>query len=717
MRKEELRQLRTLLATKEMIEKGKRTVKKEVRCYWNPNKHIVEENEYETLVRIQNLKGFIKIAIFLPDWLKKDIKVPRYEIFVNPKGQEWITRELDKEGKEIAWREAMVWNLDGVRMEKIYINNDAMKTLQTLQINGDEKGLKRLMRWQQAIKEEDLKRREAAEQEPWDEDMKLTPALPAGFGSWMKRHAVKDCFIFYELKKSRNQGYCSKCQKIVKIKDPKHNVITKCPSCKTKALFKSKGMIKTLETGTYYAEIIQKIDGGIMIREFDQRQYWRGTTAENPHIRTNEKERILIFENGIVKRYYYGAYKNKYIRWILDKNYYPTRRTYWYRERVALYKRNFSSVRSSRIFKNSAIELWDNLPTDIASYLECEKGNPAIEKLAKIGMFKLADEIIKMSYDSQLLNQNETELPKLLKIDKQRLKRLKEMDGNVETLRWMQIEKMANTIWPDQMIKRMGAAGISTSRLNFLNAPINYVRAFNYLDKQSKLSGETLQQTVSTWRDYIYMADQLKMNTKLEQIGWPKDLKAAHDECIAIREAAGMKKQAKEIEKKWPKVNKQLPKLSKYEFADGKYCIVSPKSVFDIVKEGTILHHCVHTCEYYFERIQTDESYLFFLRKTQHPDVPWYTLEVEPSGNIRQKRTTGDNQNKDFQDAIEFLKKWQKHFQKQLTKKEKELGAKADKLRKENYENLRKKGNKVWHGKLAGQLLADVLEADFMEAM
>ena len=38
-------------------------------------------------------------------------------------------------------------------------------------------------------------------------------------------------------------------------------------------------------------------------------------------------------------------------------------------------------------------------------------------------------------------------------------------------------------------------------------------------------------------------------------------------------------------------------------------------------------------------------------------------------------------------------------------------------MRIENYKNLRENGNKVWHGKLAGQLLADVLEADFMEAM
>ena len=160
-----------------------------------------------------------------------------------------------------------------------------------------------------------------------------------------------------------------------------------------------------------------------------------------------------------------------------------------------------------------------------------------------------------------------------------------------------------------------------------------------------------------------------------------------------------------------------MGKLKKFEFKLGKYQIVAPQKVFDIVREGMILKHCVHSCEYYFLRITRDESYLFFLRKTEHPDMPWYTLEVEPSGNIRQKRTTGDRQNKDFDDAVEFLKKWQQFFKKQLTKEEEELGIKADELRKKNYEQLRKEAKKVWHGPLAGQLLADVLESDFMEAI
>lgn len=44
---------------------------------------------------------------------------------------------------------------------------------------------------------------------------------------------------------------------------------------------------------------------------------------------------------------------------------------------------------------------------------------------------------------------------------------MKEMDANVDMLRWMQYEKLANTIWPDEMIKDFGNAGFNTSEFNF----------------------------------------------------------------------------------------------------------------------------------------------------------------------------------------------------------------------------------------------------------
>lgn len=724
MRKSELRALRALPATKEMMEKGKEIEKRVVKRWNRCNK--VTGPKYNLLARLQNLKGYIKVALFLPDWMREDIRTPIYEIFINEKGKEWITRELDKKGNEVRWITSMVKNLERVEMynyytgyAKIFINRDGMRTLGKLEVDGDRKGLWRLQKWQQEQREKRIEELERKEQEPWDKEMELVPEVMQGFKEWMRKDVASQYYIFYEYDpKGAKTGYCSRCKREVAINKPKHGSKTRCPKCKAEAEFKASGRIKTLSTYRYDAQVIQKMKGGIVIRTFEQRQWYRGANYREPHIDTREYERVLMYEDGTVRRYTWENYKNKKVRWVLDKGYIPGSSTYYYGSNgIKLYRRNLSQLMKNSLLKQSAINLWEKLPASAERYLTIEKGNPAVEMLAKIGMFRLAEGIMRARYDTKLLDQGQTEIAKMLKIDKARLKRLKEMDGNVEMLRWMQFEKMQNTIWPDEMIKDFGNALFSTAVLDFLEISISYVKCYNYMKKQSAIMGEDLEQVMTTWSDYIDMAEQMKMNTKVEQIAKPKDLKFAHDELVLMTKKRGLEKQAKDIEKKWPKVNKQLPKLKKFEFTLGEYTIVAPNNVLDIVKEGVVLSHCVHTCDYYFDRIQKDESYLFFLRKSKQPDMPWYTLEVEPSGNIRQKRTTGDNQNADFDQAVKFLKKWQQYFKKKLTAEEKELGRKSNRLRKENYKQLRKDGNRVWHGKLQGQLLADVLEADFMEAI
>lgn len=723
MRKEALRKLRALPATKEMMVKGKQFKEVEEKNWWNNQKRSVIIPEYDVLFRVQNLSEYIKIAVFIPADIRKNIKTPRYEIFLNVKGEEYITRELDKDGNEVRWLSSMLTNLEGIPRfgyysnTNYYISNDGMRTLNRLELEHDtekpSRGPYRLQRWQQEQKDKNTKRKEEREQKPWDEDMALVPKIMPGFEEWMRKEAAPHYYMIYVYdRKGAKTGYCSRCKKVVPISGAKHGKETKCPACGAKAIFKSHNRLQTLATGYYDAEVMQRFEGGIVVRRYAQNQYYRDCDYKAPHIIHAERERIMIFDDGTVKHYEWGPYKQKYNRWIRKND----ERYYWSAP-TKLYKRNIASLKKYSLLKKSAIDLWPKLPRSAGDYLMMEQGNPAVEMLARLGMFRLAKGIIEERYDSKLLAQEETEIAKLLKVDRSRLKRLASMDANVSMLRWMQLEKLADTIWPDQMIKDFGEAGILPSSLDFLSIKLSYVKRYNYLTKQAALMNETLIQALTTWRDYLSIAEQMKMNVKNEQIVKPKDLKRAHDEAVLNSQRGNLKKKAKEIEKKWPKVNKQLQKLKKFEFTFGEYSIVAPSEVLDIVVEGTILNHCVHTCDYYFERIQSDESYLFFLRKSSQLDIPWYTLEVEPSGNIRQKRTTGDNQNADFGEAIKFLKKWQKHFKKQLTEDEKKLGEKANQLRLENYANLREKGNKVWHGKLAGQLLADVLENDFMPAV
>ena len=107
---------------------------------------------------------------------------------------------------------------------------------------------------------------------------------------------------------------------------------------------------------------------------------------------------------------------------------------------------------------------------------------------------------------------------------------------------------------------------------------------------------------------------------------------------------------------------------------------------------------------------------MLFLRRTGETDKPYYTLEVEPNGTIRQKRTLGDNQLEDIEQASCFLQKWQKTIAKRLTEKDLALAKESRLLRLKEFEELRENHVTIRTGKLAGTPLLAVLQADLIEA-
>lgn len=723
MRKEELRKLKRINATPKMVHLAQNN-KAELRYKrkWSDS-YLKRDTRYDLLVRCQSRGKYLMVCIFLPEDVAKGDGIPLYEIYCNPEGNEYITRIMIN-GREQKWSTAMadnlgrisgnMWNYYGYRNieSRIWQSHEGKREIKEF-LNTEESGIWGLIEWQKKTHDKRIKEAEKREQAPWDADMKLVPEIMPSFEGWMLKEAAPKYFLFYEYDpKEAKTAYCSHCGHDVPAVKPRHNKEAVCPHCRVKAQYKVASKIQTLSTDEYRAQVIQKIQGGIVVRTFRQKQWYRDCSYRNPEHYTEEEQRVLIFEDGSKKYYDYALYKNRFRRWIKDNS--NGRYSGW-RGSLKLYSGNLKKI-NSQILKNSAMDLWDKLPASVPEYLSLEAGNPTIEKFARIGMFRMAKNMIEHHYDRELLDQNATELTKILKIDGARLKRLKAMDGRVAHLKWFQMEKLTDRVYPNAMIKDLGNADIIPSDFGFLTPPLKYVKIWNYMKKQSAMSGERISQVIRTWEDYLNMAEKAKMNVKSEMIYKPKNLKSAHQEVIFILKQGALEKQAEKLEKKWPKVNENVQKLKKFEYEDKKYCIVAPAGILDIVKEGTALNHCVHTCDFYFDRIHRDETYLFFLRKTECREVPWYTLEVEASGNIRQKRTTGDNQNKDFEEAVKFLKKWQKEYLKRMTAEEKELGIKANQARLQEYEKLRKDGNRVWHGKLAGQLLADVLENDFMAA-
>lgn len=225
-----------------------------------------------------------------------------------------------------------------------------------------------------------------------------------------------------------------------------------------------------------------------------------------------------------------------------------------------------------------------------------------------------------------------------------------------------------------------------------------------YLRQVSRRSGaangEVKRQIAYDWEDYIRMAKKVGVDLKVESNRYPLQLARRHNEMMAVireKDAAASAERRREmavsLDKKFgvAKVMKRIRKL--YEYKDERYSIIVPADVFDIVKDSTFLGHCVANTNRYYERISSEESYIVFLRQTDKPNRPWYTLEIEPGGTIRQKRSYSNEQYSDLQEAVPFLKEWQQVVQKRMDEKERKLAVESKEKRNKEFEELTVNGN------------------------
>lgn len=227
---------------------------------------------------------------------------------------------------------------------------------------------------------------------------------------------------------------------------------------------------------------------------------------------------------------------------------------------------------------------------------------------------------------------------------------------------------------------------------------------------------------IEEYKDYLSMCEACCKNMADEMVYRPRELKRRHDEVVIDQQqiqilkelennAEGKEAYAQEMRQKFPEAEGILKEIkSRYEYEDEEYKIIVPNTLVDIVKEGRALHHCAGSSERYFDRIESRETYICFLRRQETPGIPFYTIEVEPGGTIRQHRSYYDEE-PGIEEIRVFLKSWQKAIRKRLTEEDKKL-AKISKIKREaNIAELEEKKNiRVLQG-----LAEDFLEAEEIE--
>lgn len=705
-----------LTASPEMKEVAIADEPKKEKTYWGHTRMIRKYRLYMNCV-IQD--GILKAAFYLPDHLRLDGDKPAYEVFLDKENRQFLTYDhLEKK-----WRDAKLDRLEWPG-DAYYTTCWAGKEDEDLvqaYFSGERGGALGILDFQRNVRDEQLDRYHKRITDPWDQDLAQVPELPKDWRRWADKVAVRENFIFYHYKRGgAKTGYCTFCGKEVPISGhPYHNKEGRCTRCRHPVVFKALGRAGYFQTDKYYAYLIQRCKDGFVIREFWANRTYRKDRLPHSEPYWHEFRRSIYDHSGEVRSYYWGMYCQRETRWIAGS---PCYYSYTGDQAGRVYGKTLPSLEKNELRHTGLTEWIRSHPdTDPEKYLAVWKRLPQMEQIWKAGLPRLAAECFRFCDNVRklVLHPDEPGLIRALGLDAQKFRRLRQLDGDTETLAWLQLEKKTGQRIPDEMLHWFQKERISAKDLLFIADRMSLVQIKNYLQRQKQYFDGSCRQALTTWQDYLAMAERLHYDTSDEIVYRVRKLRQRHDELVLQSEAGSLEEQAEKMAAKYPHVDAICMELqNKYAYTDEEYTVIAPQNIFEIIKEGRMLHHCVGNDgagERYYDRMERRESFIMFLRRTDEPEDPYYTLEIEPDGTVRQKRTLFDRQHEDIEQATEFLLKWQKVIAARLTGRDLKLAERSRELRKEEFIQMQKDRVIIHTGHLAGHLLAEVLLADLME--
>ena len=708
MRKKMLMELKPLKVMSRYIADAKESEKSLI-------KEKGEKGKYRMYCRAAIEKGILKVNLFAVSDIEENVKFPRYSLFISRKERRFITYDEKLKKWRAALLESILWDAM-INFYNIYVNDRDTKVIQ-IYLKTMRPAIWALEEYQANIRKEQRIRHDKKLTDSWDQVMKTVPGLPKNWIAWVSKYGIMEHYIFYKYQKNgATNGYCTYCKKHVPIRSPKYNQKGHCNICGQPVTFRSVGKSGRFCTKWYRVYLVQRRKtSGFVIRIFQARTWYKKAGYADCETTCHEEQRRIFSANGKeISNFVYGLFKRREMRWILYwKPWYYTCCGIQYKGNV--YPYTLSDL-SRHELKETGLREYAlrQKKIDPGKYLYLWQTYPVLEQIVKAGLFQLVDDILEYRA-TDAIKRKGRKPTEFLSVTKKEFRRLRDMNGGAKELKWLQFEKSSGRIIKDEEIYWMAKEELEPKDLQFVLDRMSICQVRHYLVKQSEKSGDDISHILQVWKDYLSMAGKLRLDVYDSIIYRTSDLQRRHSEAVIQMEEKKKEIRRRELEEKYVGFQEQLIALKeKYEFSAGEYQIVAPKSIDDILYEGDTLHHCVNKTDNYFDRIASKESYILFLRKKENPEVPFYTLEAEPDGTIRQKRAEFDRQNKDIDEVTSFLRLWQKEIQKRLTKKDYMSAEKSRKLRQRKYQEVRDQHIVVHGGEFAGKLLADLLEKDLM---
>lgn len=515
---------------------------------------------------------------------------------------------------------------------------------------------------------------------------------------------------------------CTACgRKLEKIPGkPKNNDEIICPECGKKIVYLSRKQ-SVVAAGGF--TVVQPIDEEISV----VRHFW-GSVENKP----NRQRKVWISEQVRIILFKFGSKEYRLRNWKCDI-YYQTFRDEFDNKgnnyNIRMVKSYMYDDGIAEAFRGTVYDPWTKLFTEFAAAgLELEYNKMMcmyasyeyrgmIEMLYRGRFYRLLRETsenvggyTRWSYNG-MLHPDGNSIESVFGIsDRQKINRIRDKNGGEMMLAWMQASDEEGFKVSDKVLDWLEQVRLWPRSMARMTEYMSLEQSVNYLIRQKKeqYPGRTFLSIIGQYEDYISMCKKLKKNMTDEMVYKPRELKRRHDEAVEEIKAREEELQAEEYSEKFGEAEQVMQEVrSKFEYTGQVYRILVPQKIVDIVKEGRALHHCAGATDRYFDRIKNHETYICFLRKNEAPDEPFYTIEVEPGGTIRQHRGMFDEE-PDIELVKPFLREWQQVIRKRMKAEDHERAAMSKLKREENIEDLKQKNNT--------RVLAGLME-DFMEAV
>ena len=536
-----------------------------------------------------------------------------------------------------------------------------------------------------------------------EEKMRKVPEeIPIGLRDWIMKKIGERKYSFRD--KETNMWGCSCCRKKFTKENVKERQIIKCPNCGEQIEVVKRVSGKTYKTNVM---LLQALDDDFGVaRHFDVGVSW---TAAGTSMYFSEAVRIMLGKNREQKPYeiFYNQ-ESRYATWTMtgdtfifdNKSNRSNRRIlseFLYEDGIEkalegtqyeVWTRLFKqmAVAGTKINYNNLMGAYDNEPLiNVVEYLF--KGR--FEKLLK----ETADtcSVTSGEYYGPLDLRGEAIEDIFQLTDRQKINRIRDIDGGKDELEWMRYSEENEVKIPQEALEWLVKNKIRVIDIQFINGKMSITQIMNYLKRQKTEQYKDMSyiRIIDQWKDYLSMCERLHKKINDPMIYKPRELKRRHDEAVQICEQMSQELVAEEFAERFPGAESVLKEIKeKYEYTGEEYFIKVPERLIEIVQEGKALHHCAGSSDRYFDRISQRETYICFLRKIETPEKPFYTIEVEPNGTIRQHRGYLDEE-PDIELVKPFLREWQKAIKPRLNKKDMELAEISKVKRLENIEELK----------------------------